>query len=945
MGHFADECHAEKKKKGKEEKANLVEESDEESALMILSDREFSENLLQGGDDVKCDVWYLDTGASSHMTGIISFFHSINKNETGNVNFGDGSSIEYEGRGNVEVICKNGEEIKLEGVLYLPKLKTNILSLGRLDDQGCKTSLSGGYLTIRDKKGRILTKTKKTRGNMYQIKLVISESCNLSREDEAWLWHERLCHQSFFTLDSMIKGKLVRGLPVFDKPKDLCSTCISGKHAKSSFKSSVFKAENSLDLVHMDLCGPIKPKTFGGRSYFLLIVDDSTRYMWIYLLSIKAEALKFFKKFRVMAEAEVNRKLKCARSDRGGEFLSTEFILYCEENGILRQLTAPYTPQQNGVVERRNRTIMGLVRSMLKGKKLPLELWGEAVTTCTYILNRSATKSLRGKTPYECWFGRKPSVDHLRIFGSLVHVKVTGNVGKLEDRSQKMVFVGYVQGSKAYRCIDPETRKISMSRDVIFEESKSLKFSVDNPGSSIPYEDFNTNIFHSTDEVFEESTELPLSDSIRDGSLIDEEPLRYRSIQDVYEETNLYLLSMEEPCSYAEASKEEVWRSAMAEEISAIERNKTWCLVKAPPGIKPIGVKWVFRSKKDQTGAVVKHKARLVAKGYSQKFGIDYEEIFAPVARFDSIRILIAIAAQLDWNLHHLDVKSAFLNGEIKEDLYVMQPEGFVIKGKESHVLKLTKALYGLKQAPRVWNSKLNKTMDDLGFEKSKLDAALYYKGNDKERVLVGIYVDDLIITGPREEKIEKFKEEMKEKFEMTDLGLLSSYLGMEVRQTKANIFLSQRAYINHVLKAFKMDECNAIQTPMEVHLKLQRENQGKLVNSTNFRSLIGSLRYLMNTRPDITFCVSYLSRFMDKPSSEHLAAAKRILRYLKGTVNFGVSYKKGDRNMKITGFSDSDFAGDINDRKSTSGQIFFLGGLPIKLEFGEATSGCSVNM
>ena len=298
--------------------------------------------------------------------------------------------------------------------------------------------------------------------------------------------------------------------------------------------------------------------------------------------------------------------------------------------------------------------------------------------------------------------------------------------------------------------------------------------------------------------------------------------------------------------------------------------------------------------------------------------------------RFDSIRILIAIAAQLDWNLHHLDVKSAFLNGEIKEDLYVMQPEGFVMKGKESHVLKLTKALYGLKQAPWVWNSKLNKTMEDLDFERSKLDAALFYKGSDKERVLVGIYVDDLIITGPREEKICKFKEEMKEKFEMTDLGLLSSYLGMEVKQSKANIFLSQRTYINHVLKAFKMDECNAIQTPMEVHLKLQRENQGKLVNSTNYRSLIGSLRYLLNTRPDLTFCVSYLSRFMDKPSSEHLAAAKRILRYLKGTVNFGVLYKKGDRNMKITGFSDSDFAGDINDRKSTSGQIFFLGGLPI---------------
>ena len=217
--------------------------------------------------------------------------------------------------------------------------------------------------------------------------------------------------------------------------------------------------------------------------------------MWIYLLSIKAEALQGFKRFRMMAEAEIERKLKCARSNRGGEFLSKKFILYCEENGILRHSTTPYTPQQNRVVERRNRNVMGLVRSMLKAKKLPLELWGEAVTTCIYVLNRSATKSLRGKTPYECWYRRKPSVNHLRTFGSIMHVKVTANVGKLEDISQEMIFVGYEQGSKAYRCIDPANRKLSINRDVIFEESKSLNFSVDNPGNSISYEDFNLDIF------------------------------------------------------------------------------------------------------------------------------------------------------------------------------------------------------------------------------------------------------------------------------------------------------------------------------------------------------------------------------------------------------------------------------------------------------------------
>ena len=213
--------------------------------------------------------------------------------------------------------------------------------------------------------------------------------------------------------------------------------------------------------------------------------------------------------------------------------------------------------------------------------------------------------------------------------------------------------------------------------------------------------------------------------------------------------------------------------------------------MKAPPGIKPLGVKWVYRLKRDQIGAVVKHKARLVAKGYSQKYEIDYDEIYAPVARFDSIRILIAIAAQFNWCLHRLDVKSAFLNGTTEEDIYVIQPEGYEKKGKESFVLKLTKALYGLKQAPRVWNSKLNKTMSDLGFSRSKLDTALYHKGSEKTKLLLGIYVDDLIITGSSEEQINKFKEEMMGAFEMIDLGMLNSYLGIEIKQSTSSVFLS----------------------------------------------------------------------------------------------------------------------------------------------------------
>ena len=335
----------------------------------------------------------------------------------------------------------------------------------------------------------------------------------------------------------------------------------------------------------------------------------------------------------------------------------------------------------------------------------------------------------------------------------------------------------------------------------------------------------------------------------------------------------------------------------------------------------------------------MKYKARLVAKGYSQKHGIDYDEIYAHVARFGSITILIAITAQFNWCLHHLDVKSAFLNGTIEEDIYVIQLEGYKKKGKESFVLKLTKALYGLKQVPRVWNSKLNKTMSDLGFSRSKLDTALYHKGSEKTKLLVGIYVDELIITVLSEEQINKFKEEMMRTFEMTDLGLLNSYLGIEIKQSTSSILLSQRTYTNHILKTFKMSDCNSIKTPMKVHLKLQKDIEGKQVYSTNFRSLIGSLKYLMNIRPNLTYCVSYLSRFMDKPSLEHLSKAKRIMRYFKGTKNYGLLYNRGNRDLKIIGYCDSDVAQNATQEPTLyySGPIY-IGG-PLKAYWAKGES------
>jgi hypothetical protein len=387
------------------------------------------------------------------------------------------------------------------------------------------------------------------------------------------------------------------------------------------------------------------------------------------------------------------------------------------------------------------------------------------------------------------------------------------------------------------------------------------------------------------------------------------------------------LLGIEEPGSVEEARKEEAWREAMHSELGSIESNGTWELIDLPKGHKAIGLKWVFKLKKDPCGKVLKHKARLVAKGYVQRQGVDFEEVFAPVARLDSIRLLIALAAHESWEIHHMDVKTAFLNGDLKEEVYVAQPPGFHIEGKEQKVLKLHKALYGLKQAPRAWNEKLDKTLVDLGFEKCPLEPAMY----KRSKLIVGVYVDDLIITGPSTTEIGKFKEQMKNLFSMSDLGLLSYYLGIEVKQMSSGIFLSQSGYAARILQKSGMEKCNPVQAPMEAGLHLSKSSTCKHVDSTLYRSIIGSLRYLTHTRPDITYAVGIASRFMEKPASDHLAVVKHILRYVKGTQSFGCFFrKKREAPMQLCGYSDSDHAGDVDDRKSTSGVIFYLNSSPV---------------
>jgi len=349
-----------------------------------------------------------------------------------------------------------------------------------------------------------------------------------------------------------------------------------------------------------------------------------------------------------------------------------------------------------------------------------------------------------------------------------------------------------------------------------------------------------------------------------------------------------------DPITFEEAVKSQVWRNAMESEIVAININGTWELTDLPIGAKKIGVKWIFKTKINERGEVDKCKARLVAKGYAQQVGIDYNEIFEPVARWDTIRLTLSIAASRGWKVYQLDVKSAFLHGEITEEVYVEQPKGYEVKGKENKVYRLKKALYGLKQAPRAWFSKIESYFVKEGFERSTSEHTLFTKKEGETSVLfVNLYVDDLIYTGNSKQMLEEFKNSMKMEFEMTDLGCMRYFLGIEVTQTPNGIFICQKKYANEILEKFGLANCSSVKNPIVPGCKLTTDIGGIKVEATCYKQMVGSLMYLTATRPDLMYVVSLVARFMEAPTVMHQQVVKRILRYVKGTTDIGLFYTR----------------------------------------------------
>lgn len=970
VGHYVADC-PDLKLKLQEVQEDEVKDTQEADKLLMHEIVYLNEGKVVPSNyeisEEEDSIWYLDNGASNHMSGDRRYFSKIDESITGRVRFGDDSHIDIRGKGTIEFTDRNGEPRRITEVYFIPDLKSNIISLGQATESGCDVRMRGEHLTMHDREGKLIANAVRSKNRLYKVWMGLKETmCYLSTTiSESSRWHARLGHANMETIRTMIQNELVTGVPHIDVEDKICGSCLLGKQTRQSFpKATMYRATKVLELIHGDLCGPITPTTKAGNKYIFVLIDDHSRYMWTVLLKNKSDAFSKFKNFRKLVEHETKKRIQTFRTDRGGEFVSREFNAYCEEAGIKRHLTAPYSPQQNGVVERRNRTLMEMTRSIMKHMSIPNYLWGEATRHSTYLINRMATRVIKDQTPYEVFYGRKPNISHLKIFGCVGYAKIDGKLlKKLDDRSRLLVHLGTEPGSKAYRMFDPRTQKVVVSRDVVFDESKGWNWSSrkedqhNMEGFKIIPSSFGNHGLLETESNEETEQKAPKTElqetepkpeetqEVETESDDDIEPILRRSQRntskpkylDDYvllseEEGEILLMFLnDEPKNYEEAKKYKEWVRACKEEIESITRLESWELVDLPPGAKPIGLKWIFKIKRNSDGSINKYKSRLVAKGYVQRYGIDYEEVFAPVARIETIRFLINLAATSGWEIHHLDVKTTFLHGDLKETVYVMQPEGFEVKGKEDKVYRLKKALYGLKQAPRAWNDKLNKILIGFNFTRCLKEPSVYRKETSEGLLVIAVYVDDLFVTGASIKIINKFKAEMASQFEMSDLGLLTYYLGIEVTQHSGGITLSQKRYASKILEAAGMKDCNPAHIPMDSGLKLEKSDEEKDIDATQYRKIIGCFRYLLHTRPDLSYAVGVLSRYMQSPKESHGNAMKHCLRYLKGTTSYGLTFEKtGQRASRLIGYSDSSHNVDPDDGRSTTGHIFYFGTSPI---------------
>ncbi|KAM2004372.1 hypothetical protein ACFX15_027830 [Malus domestica] len=961
-GHWKKDCpklkNKEKEKAGSE--ANIAKSGDD--------DFEFA--LASSYADGHSNEWILDSGCTYHMCPIREWFSNFKELDGGVVLMGNNNACKTQGIGKICLKMHDGTVRELSDVRYVPDMKKNLISLGALESKGLKITMEGGVL--KAVYGALVVMKGTRRNNLYFLQgstviggAAVTEAADADSTDTTRLWHMRLGHAGEKALQGLVKQGLLKGANACKL--EFCEHCVLGKQTRVKFGTAIHHTKGILDYVHTDVWGPSKNASWGGSHYFVSFVDDFSRRIWVYTMKRKDEVLKIFLKWKKMIETQSGRKIKTLRSDNGGEYKSDPFLKVCQDEGIVRHFTVRETPQQNGVAESMNRTLLEKVRCMLSNARLGKAFWAEALTYASHLINRLPAAANKGKTPMEVWSG-KPCTDYkfLHIFGCPAYYYVRES--KLDPRAKKALFMGFSTGVKGYRLWCPDEKKFVVSRDVTFDEAAMVNQNkhegeteaTETISSSKQVELLNTPVVPVRSDVTTTSPTVNSDDEDEDDeeeALTQEPPQQQdyiatrRSRREIrkparFTDIVAYAFPVIEddiPSAYKEAvmsSDCELWKKSMDEEMKSLHKNETWNLVQLPKGKKAIGCKWVYAKKMESLGKDnVRFKARLVAKGYAQKEGIDYNEIFSPVVKHSSIRILLALVVQFDLELAQLDVKTAFLHGDLEEEIYMSQPEGFKVVGKENWVCKLEKSLYGLKQSPRQWYKRFDRFMIGQKYTRSHYDHCVYFRNlQDGTFIYLLLYVDDMLIACKSKVEIERLKTQLSNEFEMKDLGEARKILGMEIERNRAKgkISLCQKQYLKKVLQRFRMNEnSKPVSTPLASHFKLSASMSPKTVEESQYMAqipyanVVGSLMYAMVCiRPDISQAVSIVSRYMHNPGKGHWQAVKWILRYILGTVNVGLLFQQDKvTGQCVVGYVYSDYAGDLDKRRSTTGFVFTIAG------------------
>lgn len=973
-----------------------------------------------------------DSGATQHMVNDIKYFDKLEQIDELSISVAkENQSISANQRGNIKVKTFHEGDTSsktMENVLLVNDLKCNLMSIRSLCQKGYRIVFEGDY-AYASLGGKVIF-VGRVNGKLYEVILHVDNNVfagftgekNLHKISQT-LWHFRLAHLNATDMKKLV-NRMADGLDKVNVENDsrLCESCVLGKHTRSPFpKNPNTRSSRVLELIHSDVCGKMPTKAYDGSEYFVTFTDDYSRASMVYCIKHKSDVLSKFKEFVAMAEAFHGKRVAKLRSDNGGEYKSKEFMEYCNQKGIQTKFTVAHNPEMNSVSERLNRTLEEKAATMLLASGLDDKFWNEAIITANYIKNRSPTsavgKQFESKTPAEIWFGRKPNLSNLRIFGSecFNHIPSKNRL-KLQAKSTKCIMLGYGSSFGTYRLWDTEQRKqisvLSRSKLVEMIDSEAvddtrdkLQPVVENNGkihstnrdcvgngmqlghgvnlndtgdskdnNNSAFEDCIGDIMDNSDDANEDcigditdsshNADKDCIGDIRDNvNSANEECIgndesaqrksgRIRRPPDYYgewasncdahmalltaqsDENELLALSAEQfvdddPTTISEAKRRDdwpEWGKAINNEYQSLIKNNTWIVCDLPKNRKAITNKWVFKLKRKADGSTDKYKARLVARGYSQKAGFDYSETYAPVAKLVTLKILLVVANHQQMHIHQMDVKCAFLNGELKEDIYMRLPEGF---DQGNKVCKLKKALYGLKQASRAWNEKFNDFMIRIGFKRCDSDRCLYVKVHNGTICYVLLYVDDLLIFCCDLKMINAVKRLLSNEFEMTDMGKADSFLGMQIEQNIENgtITVNQTQYLKRVLQKFGMQDCKPKSTPIEKGLHLERGDTNKCTDH-RYRELIGCLTYAHCTiRPDVCAATGYFSRFQSGFNENHYNHAKRVLNYIKSTIDLKMIFKRNENAETLIGYSDSDWAGDKNDSKSTSGYVFKLFG------------------